>query len=1082
MKKLFTALLLSIFPALVLADSSLSFAPPATDYSVVFLGNLFGLVDGVLHGTGSQIMGAMFGVFNAAVLTVGGVIIMYTLMVATMNTAHEGQMLGQKWSSIWIPVRSTLGLALLIPKASGYCLMQIFVMWVVLQGVGAADKVWEAALSYLNRGGVIIKAQADPTLALTSAGDNGVSKAGAVMLSGQVCMLGLQNRLEDLRQRLLDQAKDGGPCKDVATNSVFYTICTKAIPDFVGSVNMVTRQDDLNNAAKKLGGIGMNKYSVSMPNLPATDPYSFLNGKCGKLEWNPLEELGGDSAFTNKGTGGVENQIISKSGNAGIDTINQTLGASGLVSVGVSLNADELNTAQLSRAIAMQQMYTGLTSVAQQMVDNDPELQPPPDPTVKTTKASEAAEQQFGVPYTVTNTVCQTSTKLNPCVLWGTTATEGALTSGGFLFRGNEFQGAIADYNGIMMPTLNLIKQASKIDTGKSSRAFIKEANSRGWIMAGSYFFDLVKLNGNAIEDQDMSDKNTGMENSAFDSRDIVSTFEDNCTNALCLWFGDKGTELLKVKRLIDGTGIATTTGTDAAMGFPDTKTAAITTRTLVPGARASTVFGFINNSMMMTLPGQPGVKATEFANVIKFSVDTTPYMLTAQDFDCGRVWITVFSFCFGEMMGNLFYNIIFLFIYNTFMLAFQNLISSVIMAFLMIPLQGMAEIFKTGLHVIDKPGVNPIVALANMGTMYINFAGNLWMTLLGISVTSALIPVFGVFIFALLSLAMPLILAWIGVMLTVGFTTAYYIPLLPYMIFTFGSIAWLITVIEAMVAAPIVALGITHPEGHDAFGKGEAAVMILMNVFLRPAMMIIGYISAIALSYVGVWILNAGYDHAVGFIHGDINPGGAENAAIRRADVTGSKYDPLVDTFNQTQVVSGDTPSPYVDGGNAYAEAFAGKSAETLEKEKYSSDVAHGGYKEWAGIYAFFFSILTYTTMYLVIVQRAFTLISYLPDKVLRWIGGSPESIGSESAQWGDKEMKEAHSEAGKGTKDAQGQMGKQMGGGAQKGMGGIQGGGESAASGGGSTKGSGGGKGKDGGGGGVDASEAAEAIGESG
>ncbi len=50
-------------------------------------------------------------------------------------------------------IRSTLGLALLIPKASGYCLMQIFVMWVVVQGVGAADKIWEAALGYLNRGG-----------------------------------------------------------------------------------------------------------------------------------------------------------------------------------------------------------------------------------------------------------------------------------------------------------------------------------------------------------------------------------------------------------------------------------------------------------------------------------------------------------------------------------------------------------------------------------------------------------------------------------------------------------------------------------------------------------------------------------------------------------------------------------------------------------------------------------------------------------------------------------------------------------------------------------------------------------------
>ena len=49
-------------------------------------------------------------------------------------------------------------------------------------------------------------------------------------------------------------------------------------------------------------------------------------------------------------------------------------------------------------------------------------------------------------------------------------------------------------------------------------------------------------------------------------------------------------------------------------------------------------------------------------------------------------------------------------------------------MAFLMIPLQGMAEIFRQGLTIISTPGVNPVVALANMGNHYINFAGNLWM------------------------------------------------------------------------------------------------------------------------------------------------------------------------------------------------------------------------------------------------------------------------------------------------------------------------------------------------------------------
>ncbi|MDI1351208.1 MAG: hypothetical protein PSV35_00315, partial [bacterium] len=99
------------------------------------------------------------------------------------------------------------------------------------------------------------------------------------------------------------------------------------------------------------------------------------------------------------------------------------------------------------------------------------------------------------------------------------------------------------------------------------------------------------------------------------------------------------------------------------------------------------------------------------------------------------------------------------------------------------------------------------------------------------------------------------------------------------------------------------------------------------------------------------------------------------------------------------------------------------------------ASGSGSGGYKDWAGVYAFFFSILIYTSMYLVIVQKAFTLISYLPDKVLRWIGGSPESLGQESSQWGD-EVKQKSGEAAKGTQDAQGQISKQLGGIGQKQM----------------------------------------------
>jgi defect-in-organelle-trafficking protein DotA len=303
-----------------------------------------------------------------------------------------------------------------------------------------------------------------------------------------------------------------------------------------------------------------------------------------------------------------------------------------------------------------------------------------------------------------------------------------------------------------------------------------------------------------------------------------------------------------------------------------------------------------------------------------------------------------------------------------------------------------MQQIFQQALGVISQPGVNPITALANMGNSYINFAGNLWMYLLMIAITSALIPVIGVFVFALITMAMPLVFAWVGIMVGIGFITAYYVPILPYIIFVFGGLAWIIAVIEAMVAGPIVALGITHPEGHDAFGKGEPSIMLLLNVFLRPTMMIIGYISAIALTFVGVWLLNAGFDQAIAFV---------TNSASNPKNVINLTQNVFFQTISQANL-GGKVPGP-------------------------------GTFSDWSAVYSFFFSVLIYTTTYLTIVQKSFTLITYLPDKILRWIGGTPETIGQESAGWGE-DVKGKVQEGGKATSDAEGQVGKSLSGAAQK------------------------------------------------
>jgi|GEM_PF-693979 len=993
------SLLLILAPAIVLADdsssNSITFTPPPGDISVIFLGNIFGIVDGVLHGTGSQIMGTMFGVFNAAVLALGGIIIMYTLMVSTVNTAHEGQMLGQKWSSIWVPLRSTLGLALLIPKTSGYCLMQIFVMWVILQGVGAADKVWEAALSYLNRGGVIIQTQINPITSFL--GDNSKIATGAMtILSGQVCMLGLQTALETQRQGYQNRkSKDSGPCSGSPSKKM-QMFCETAVPDFIGTVNATETQR--NNK-------GSSTLVAKMPNFESGSPYAALNGVCGEIQWSSVDE-----------------------------------GDMGKVKSEIPITQSELDTATMSRAIAVQQMYMDLSSIAQIMVSNDPQVnQANQNDNSQQQPFSSIAMQQFGVPYNGAGVVCTSATTKKPpkqasdsgsgseatnsstppstpspdaCTGWGADPSGDSAP----LFGGTEFQGAIADYNGIMLPTLNLISQAKNSKIAASQRQFIQTAVTQGWILAGSYFFDLARLNTSDINSSSQTDTNSGLEGSSFDTSKPVSAFEKKkCVGQyaiLCTWFGGDSTAVTNVIGLINGSSVLS----------PPLQTPSMqsTNRKVILGPGSSTVYGYVNNASMVSLPGQPGLTPPEFALKFNLNIQTGAMYLQEQSFPCGSFSLIFFNFCLGALLGDIVYNLIIRTVINFFFDLMVQVINNVILTFLSLPLLGMASIYTYGVAFIQQPTVNPIVALANMGANYINFANELWIFLLGLSILTSLIPWFGIFIFALMIMIAPVMLAWFNTMLAIGFTTAYYIPFVPYMIFTFGSIAWLTAVIEAMVAAPIVALGVTHPEGEGAFGKGEQAIMILMNVFLRPAMMIIGYIAAIALSFVSVWVINAGFANVVTFIQGD--PNGP--------------------TWNFTANYS---------------------SANGVEKQ--AGDIHNTtGYTGWAGVYGFFFSILMYITMYMTVVQKAFNLIAILPDKVLRWIGGQAEQAGQESMGWTEESKKQSDA-LGTAAAKASAQMSSNLSGKAQElgqqAAGALAGGASATASGGGAPPAGGGGGG---------------------
>ncbi|WP_239524573.1 DotA/TraY family protein [Stenotrophomonas maltophilia] len=129
------------------------FKPPADDTSVSFIRDVFGsIVDTIMSGenvdqaSADTALAAGFEVFGLGILALGMLFVIFTTIKGAVDTAHDGEFLGKKMSSVWVPLRTAAGTAFLLPLQSGFSLIQIAVLWIAIHGVGLADRVWIATV------------------------------------------------------------------------------------------------------------------------------------------------------------------------------------------------------------------------------------------------------------------------------------------------------------------------------------------------------------------------------------------------------------------------------------------------------------------------------------------------------------------------------------------------------------------------------------------------------------------------------------------------------------------------------------------------------------------------------------------------------------------------------------------------------------------------------------------------------------------------------------------------------------------------------------------------------------------------
>ncbi len=150
------ALAALLLPTAALAGSAGGIiAPPETDVSMHALDSIFGL-----SGGSSNLVSELMMIWNGAMLLVGALLVGYILIAGVLKTAHEGEALGQKWSSMWIPIRASGGLLAIMPVLKGYCLVQLIVFWAAAQGIGLADMMWSKAVTTISKSGGFIASPA----------------------------------------------------------------------------------------------------------------------------------------------------------------------------------------------------------------------------------------------------------------------------------------------------------------------------------------------------------------------------------------------------------------------------------------------------------------------------------------------------------------------------------------------------------------------------------------------------------------------------------------------------------------------------------------------------------------------------------------------------------------------------------------------------------------------------------------------------------------------------------------------------------------------------------------------------------
>ena len=130
--------------ALAAPDPASMLAAAEGDESLKLIQTVFGNPGGLFPSAGGpmpggEIFSSIFLNLNIILFGLGLAWLTYGVVAALVQTAHEGEFLGKRMSTTWVPIRLTIGLVTLVPFVKGWSIAQLFVYLMAVLGIGAAN-------------------------------------------------------------------------------------------------------------------------------------------------------------------------------------------------------------------------------------------------------------------------------------------------------------------------------------------------------------------------------------------------------------------------------------------------------------------------------------------------------------------------------------------------------------------------------------------------------------------------------------------------------------------------------------------------------------------------------------------------------------------------------------------------------------------------------------------------------------------------------------------------------------------------------------------------------------------------------